>query len=1136
MSSDDTQGESIAQPAWYCLACGSENLRSARFCIACGRALRISEQQEREGVAFLLNELEALREEGDIDEQTFLRLRERYREELGLTGEQPEPVAAAPAAPPAPPVQPAPPARPAAPKREGPGWLAEQQASLLLYLGAFLIVIATLIFVGRDEEAISGGVKMALLIVYTVLFTGAGLFCLRIPRVQQAGVAFFAIGALLVPLNFVGAYAFFFADDEIDPTGLWLAGSLTSALFYGAVSMLGMGRWYPVPMITAILSSLAAVLVLADAAPAAYPGSFIALAFVLAAPSVLPLPRVREVFGLFGSLAAHGVVPLAFLAALAMAGAIEGGEASWLAASLMSVLFYGAVSLLGLGRLDSVPTVWYPAPMAVALLSSLGAVLVLADATPAAYPGSFIALAFVLAAPSVLPLRRVREVFGHAGSWAAHLVVPLAFLAALAMVGDTEGGEAAWLTASLSSALFYGAVALLGLGRLDPVPTIWYPAPMAVALLSSLGAVLVLADAPPEAYPGSFIALALLMAAPSVLPLGRVSEVFGPVGSLAAHAVVPLAFLAALAITPFAADGDSERAFELATRWYLPPTAALAALFYWTQAPWVRRAYPDIEPIVTVAALTVTGGAALTLVYALDVGRQWYGPAVAIVGWLYAGGSEGFGPRWFGQRYLGWLALGAITVSWLPFVWIYADFPRHGAGVHFAAVAFYLSAARLVKLDIPLFQLVAPTGRPKQEPESYRVPAAVTLMYAAGLTLGIGFYHLLASLPAAETAEASDLALAFFGLSLGVAAVAATMRWWWPDMRLHVYAIALGMSLFVLLGSVDVEGRVALLLAVYTGVALALALWEREPLALALPAAYGFFALLAAWRYYEPNDAYLPLVFSAVGYGLFAAYALLHQRDERGSAELAGWALVTQVLAFGYVIVAPAVGWIRLSMLADAEGFVGTERFEETALYQTAAASVLLVGLLALAQSWLVRRVELAAGASAVLMVALLLEIGHFRPENVQAYTAPLGVYLLVGALLASRIRALPVDARSLIGPLQAVGAVVLMGPTLVQSWEEGGWPYALILFGESLVVLGLALVQRSPWLLAPAVGFTVLDALRYLFDAARVLPNWATVALAGLLLLAAGMAILLGREQWTRWQQMVQAWWKGDPLPSKAK
>ena len=233
---------------------------------------------------------------------------------------------------------------------------------------------------------------------------------------------------------------------------------------------------------------------------------------------------------------------------------------------------------------------------------------------------------------------------------------------------------------------------------------------------------------------------------------------------------------------------------------------------------------------------------------------------------------------------------------------------------------------------------------------------------------------------------------------------------------------------------------------------------------------------------------------------------------------------------------APVVGWVRLAILADPEGFVGEDPFEETLLYQTAAASVLLLGLLVLAQSWLARRVELAAGASALLMVALLLEIGHFRPENVQAYTAPLGVYLFAGALVASRVRELPEELQSLIGPLQALGAAVLMGPTLVQSWEEGGWPYALILLGEGLAFLGFALVQRSLWLLSTATGFVVLDALRYLFDAALVLPNWLTVALAGLLLLAAGMAILLGREQWTRWQEEVQAWWKGEPLPSRAE
>ncbi|MCH7719301.1 MAG: hypothetical protein IIB21_07505, partial [Chloroflexi bacterium] len=619
---------------------------------------------------------------------------------------------------------------------------------------------------------------------------------------------------------------------------------------------------------------------------------------------------------------------------------------------------------------------------------------------------------------------------------------------------------------------------------------------------------------------------ALLLAAPSMLPLGRVSEVFGPIGSLAAHGVVPLAFLTALAIAPFAVD------LEIATRWYLPPTIAIAALFYWTQAFWSRHAYPNIEPAISVAALAVTGGAALTLVYAFDFGTEWYGPAVAIVAWLYAGGSEGFGPRWFGQRYLGWLALGAITISWLPFEGIYADFPRHGAGVHFAAFALYLSAARLVTLDLPIFGTIR--DQQGEEVESYRVPAAVALIYAAGLTLGIGFYHLLASLPAAETAEAADLGLAFFGLSMGIAAVAATMRWWWPDVRLHAYAITAGMSLFVLLSSVELEGQVALLLAVYTGVALALALWERQPLALALPAAYGFFALLAAWRYYEPNDAYLPLAFSAVGYGLFAAYALLRSREdaEGVSPERAeGWGWATLSLAFGWAAVAPVVGWVRLSMLADAEGFVGMERFEETALYQTAAASVLLLGLLAIATSWRMRRLDVAAGASALLMVALLLEIGHFRPENVQAYTAPLGVYLLAGAFLASRVRALPDELRSLIGPLQTVGAVVLMGPSLVQSWEADGWPYALLVLGEGLLLLSLALVGRWLWLLSTSTSFVVLAALRYLFDAAQVVPNWVTLTLAGLLLLAAGMAILIGREEWTRRQRMAQAWWSGESL-----
>jgi len=164
--------------------------------------------------------------------------------------------------------------------------------------------------------------------------------------------------------------------------------------------------------------------------------------------------------------------------------------------------------------------------------------------------------------------------------------------------------------------------------------------------------------------------------------------------------------------------------------------------------------------------------------------------------------------------------------------------------------------------------------------------------------------------------------------------------------------------------------------------------------------------------------------------------------------------------------------------------------------------------------------------------VALLLYIGHFRPDNVQAYTAPLGVYLLAATSLALRLRALPDSIAVLLQPIQALGAAILMGPSLAQSWDDGGWPYALLLLGEGLLILGVALVQRWAWLLSAATAFIVLDAIRYLFNAAQLLPSWAILALAGLLVMAAGVAILLGRERWTLWQQALQDWWRRPPEP----
>jgi len=755
--------------------------------------------------------------------------------------------------------------------------------------------------------------------------------------------------------------------------------------------------------------------------------------------------------------------------------------------------------MTGIGR-------WYPFPAAAAVVSASVSVLDLVDAPPEAYPACSLALAALLAAPSLLKLGRVSEVFGTAGGWAAQIVVPVAIILALSWA---EHNAKLWLNVSLTAAVFCGAAAFLRVHKLYAVPAV-------AALGSALGAILVLADAPAEFYPPIFAALALLLATPSMFRLGRVSEVFAETGRLAAHVLVPLVALAALLMTES----------DLDTRAYLPLTGALATLFYGAQAFWASRREPEFEPYLSVAALGVAGGTAVSLVYAFDLGREWYGPAVAIVGWLYAAASEGFGPRWFGQRYLGWMALAAITIACLAFEGLYADFPRQGAGVHFAAVAFYLVAARLGRLDVALSD---PTDAREDAPV-YRLTLTIPLIYAAGVALVAGFYHLLASLPAAETAGESDLAWPYFGLSLAVAAAAATTRWWWPAVRPHAYVIALAITPFVLLSSLDREGSLALALALYTGLSLALVLWEQEALALPIPATYGFFAVLAAWRYGDTPDAYLPLALSGIGVVLFLSSALLRGRYD-------SWATVGLVLAFAYAAAAPVVGWVRLDALAGPTGFVGTEHFEETLLYQTSAASVFLLALLVVALSWLLRRIEIAAGATALMMVALLLEIGHFHPDNIQFYTVPLGIYVLLGVLLSSRLRTLPDDLRSLVGPVESLGAILIMGPSLVQSFDEGAWVYGVVLLGEGLGLVAVAIMRRRLWLLGSAIGFTVLDGLHYLFFAGGpALPTWAMLALAGTAVMAAGTAILFGRDQWTRWQHAVEDWWSGEQSHSEAR
>ena len=126
-------------------------------------------------------------------------------------------------------------------------WAARRQADVLLYLGAFLLVISALIFVSSQDEALAGGWRVAILAVYTVAFMVAGWVLRRWPRVREAGPAFLAIGALMTPLNFVLLHDELLSEREVSGALVWFLASLYSAAFYALLFRGGAGRLYAIP-------------------------------------------------------------------------------------------------------------------------------------------------------------------------------------------------------------------------------------------------------------------------------------------------------------------------------------------------------------------------------------------------------------------------------------------------------------------------------------------------------------------------------------------------------------------------------------------------------------------------------------------------------------------------------------------------------------------------------------------------------------------------------------------------------------------------------------------------------------------------------------------------------------------------
>jgi hypothetical protein len=530
-------------------------------------------------------------------------------------------------------------------------WVAEQQANLFLFAGAFLTVVAALIFVGYSEQAVDGSLKMALLIGYTLAFLAAGWFCLRIPKVEIAGRVFFAVGAMLVPMNFVAARTFF-SDADLSAESMWLAGSLTTAAFYAAVAWLGLGRLYAVGAGAALISGAIATAVVADMPREWTPLLFIAVALAMTLTKHASIEKIRERIGsiwdvmgqAFGALSMGHAIVLAVLAVAEGSGEdpvlLETSTLWFLPITLGA--FTAAVGLLALLRKYE-----YLGAITLAALAGAGVAIAYALDLPA--EGWVVVIAAVAAAfgltllfvehprvASMLPPRADEYAFGF-GIGLTAIGAAIALFVLQAAHGEdpaTYSVRTPWFLAP-SAALglaFYVLAAVSRRGRTEGTAPVVAIGTMAM-FASTWVATIYGFELPAEGYAIGIAAMAPVLGLGLLAAQDKTIARFVPkhfddgayltaIGGTVVSAGITVAVL-------IASHAETDP-YEISNRWLLLAVAPLSALFYAMDAQVLRRRIG-----VPGFALSL-GGVCASVVYALEVSEEYYAftaiaPAIALI-------------------------------------------------------------------------------------------------------------------------------------------------------------------------------------------------------------------------------------------------------------------------------------------------------------------------------------------------------------------------------------------------------------------------------------------------------------------------------------------------------------------------
>jgi len=792
------------------------------------------------------------------------------------------------------------------------------------------------------------------------------------------------------------------------------------------------------------------------------------------------------------------------------------------AAACVTYALFITMRVPDLGSGERASTVGLSLSIVGALTSAVYAAGLGAEYYSFAFAGAAFALLALVAVGSLGAANRWPVCFRQDTLSLAHAAAVAGALVALGAVNATLGEnvtyapDSRWFLPALFASLFMFYLLSLTV-RVASLPdaSAWAAAGLVVSGLGGTTGAVYALEVSAEYYAFAFLAPAILLGAAGHWGLPRLPDSLLPAGwrsasiwfgRIASTVGVGLAVVAAMVAA------DPQATYQPDSRIFLPLAFLLAAGFFALDASW-QKSWG-----ASAALLCALTGAGESAAYAVDADPEYYGVAFVALGLVYGFAGRIWTPSWLDTTARDQAAAMAVTAGWLPFEGVYRDHLQVGAGTHLAAALFYAFAAIIDRSELTLDRLLDLRAR-----VPVRVGAA--WLYASGLTLGIGYVYLLRGLPAAEGAEASSLALPLMALSLGFLAAGGLLRWWRPDLRVHLYFMSLLIGI-TSLSVADGSGTMALILTVFVAAYLATGVWEDSPL-IALPAAVFGFAAIAAWRHYYDWPLYsVPLAYSSVALAVYAA-------GFAGRKAAPGWSAALRTAGATYAIVAPSAGFALVAVNAE-QGLIDGEAFEKSTLYEWSTLATAAVGLVALVESSIARRGWVVVMGSAVLLVAILLQIGRFRPENMQAYTAVAGAYLvMLGTLGLARFRLIP-DGEDLAPYVEALGAATIMFPSFLQSLD-GGWHYQAILFLEAAAFFSASVALRRRGLLAASLAGLVLVAGRALFDAINALPNWIVALMIGMVLLALGLGILIGRERWTRWEEAMMTWWDqtGTPRPA---